>query len=77
MKIESVGLAAENLIRLKVNSIGDSLPMRQVAVKQGVNADIRSHDNSHRLPGCISQLKTKQDAVDNIRDATHGFIAVR
>jgi predicted RNase H-like HicB family nuclease len=28
------------------------------------------------LPGCISQGKTKEDALMNIREAIHGYIAV-
>ena len=28
------------------------------------------------LPGCISQAKTKQEAVNNIREAIEGYIAV-
>ncbi len=27
------------------------------------------------LPGCISQGKTKEDAIVNIREAIHGYIA--
>ena len=26
------------------------------------------------LPGCISQGKTREEAVDNIKDAIHGYI---
>ena len=32
--------------------------------------------NAHSLPGCISQAKTKQEAVNNIREAIEGYIAV-
>ena len=27
------------------------------------------------LPGCVSQGKTRQEALDNIRDAINGYIA--
>lgn len=27
------------------------------------------------LPGCISQGKTKKEALENIRDAIHGYLA--
>ncbi len=27
------------------------------------------------LPGCISQGKTKEDAIANIKEAIHGYIA--
>ncbi|GBD92184.1 hypothetical protein BMS3Abin04_02919 [bacterium BMS3Abin04] len=26
------------------------------------------------LPGCVSQGKTRQEAVNNIRDAIHGYL---
>lgn len=28
----------------------------------------------HSLPGCVSQGKTRQDALLNIRDAIHGYL---
>ena len=27
------------------------------------------------LPGCISQGKTREEALENIRDAIHGYLA--
>lgn len=27
------------------------------------------------LPGCISQGKTKEEAIENIKEAIHGYIA--
>ena len=28
----------------------------------------------HSLPGCISQGKTREEALTNIRDAIHGYL---
>ena len=27
------------------------------------------------LPGCISQGKSKEEAIDNIKEAMHGYVA--
>ncbi|RKU19893.1 hypothetical protein C6500_09775 [Candidatus Poribacteria bacterium] len=48
--------------------------MRQVVIYPGENGYWIAESLS--LPGCISQAKTKQEAVDNIREAIEGYIAV-
>ena len=48
--------------------------MRQVVIYPGENGYWIAECLS--LPGCISQAETKQEAVDNIREAIEGYIAV-
>ena len=48
--------------------------MRQVVIYPGEDGYWVAECLS--LPGCISQAKTKQDAVNNIREAIEGYIAV-
>ncbi|MYC74576.1 type II toxin-antitoxin system HicB family antitoxin [Candidatus Poribacteria bacterium] len=48
--------------------------MRQVVIYPGENGYWIAECLS--LPGCISQAKTKQGAVDNIREAIEGYIVV-
>ena len=48
--------------------------MRQVVIYPGEDGYWVAE--CHSLPGCISQAKTKQEAVHNIREAIEGYIAV-
>ena len=48
--------------------------MRQVVIYPGEDGYWVAECLS--LPGCISQGKTKQEAVSNIREAIDGYIAV-
>ena len=48
--------------------------MRQVVLYPGEDQHWVAECPS--LPGCISQGKTKDDAISNIREAIEGYIAV-
>ena len=48
--------------------------MRQVIIYRGEDGYWVAECPS--LPGCLSQGKTKEEAVVNIREAIHGYIAV-
>ncbi len=48
--------------------------MRQVILYQGENGYWVAECPS--LPGCISQGKTKEEAVHNIREAIEGYVLV-
>ena len=47
--------------------------MRQVIVYSGEDGYFVAECPS--LPGCISQGKTREEAVVNIKEAIHGYIA--
>jgi predicted RNase H-like HicB family nuclease len=47
--------------------------MRQVIITQGQDGFGVAECSS--LPGCISQGKTKEEAVENIKEAIRGYIA--
>ena len=47
--------------------------MRQVVVYPGEDGYWVAECPS--LPGCISQGKTRQEAVSNIKEAIHGYVA--
>jgi predicted RNase H-like HicB family nuclease len=47
--------------------------MRQVVVYRGEDAYWVAECPS--LPGCISQGKTKEEAISNIREAIRGYVA--
>jgi len=48
--------------------------MRQVIIYSGEDGYFIAECPS--LPGCISQGKTKEEAVSNIKEAINGYIAV-
>ena len=48
--------------------------MRQVVIYPGEDKYWIAECPS--LPGCVSQGKTKEDAIKNIREAIEGYIAV-
>ena len=47
--------------------------MRQVIVYRGEDAYWVAECPS--LPGCISQGKTREDAIENIKEAIRGYVA--
>ena len=47
--------------------------MRQVIVHPGEDGYWVAECPS--LPGCISQGKTKEEAIENIKEAIHGYVA--
>ena len=47
--------------------------MRQVIIYSGEDGYWVAECPS--LPGCISQGKTKEEAISNIKEAIHGYIA--
>lgn len=47
--------------------------MRQVVIYPGENGSWVAECPS--LPGCLSQGKTKEEAIENIKEAIRGYIA--
>ncbi|HXX23708.1 MAG TPA: type II toxin-antitoxin system HicB family antitoxin [Terriglobia bacterium] len=47
--------------------------MRQVIIYQGEDSYWVAECPS--LPGCISQAKTREEAIQNIREAIRGYVA--
>jgi predicted RNase H-like HicB family nuclease len=47
--------------------------MRQVVIHPGEDAYWVAEIPS--LPGCVSQGRTKEEAISNIREATEGYVA--
>jgi predicted RNase H-like HicB family nuclease len=47
--------------------------MRQVVIYPGEDGYWVAECPS--LPGCVSQGKTKEEAIENIKEAIHGYVA--